>query len=170
MKLSFIGKSSNDVIVNFDPVNSHASTHFEDKPQLKELVAKVIGKLDLQGQEIATHVDMNTAVGTCDVVKVDESDEIVYGMRKNRSEDGLVPFTKTRQGEPCPFVAVHLVPQPDKTYILSSAWIGTFGDDDEPFPNSPDATERSVEFWNKHAFVYGSQEIVAGTETLKRPW
>jgi len=113
---------------------------------------------------------MGSPVGTCDVVKVDASDEIVYGVRKNRDEDGLVPFTKTRRGEPCPYVAVHLVPQPDKTYALLSTWIGTFGGDDEPFPQAPDANERSKDYWDKHAFVYGSQEIVQGTETSECPW
>lgn len=153
----------------YDSINSHAATHFEDTPQLESLVREVISNLDLKGQEVATHIDMGRVVGTCDVVDVDEDDKLVYGMRKNRAEDGLVPFVKGRQGGICQYVAVHLLPQPDKTYLLSSAWVGTF-DDDEPFPNSPDANGRSVEFWNKHAFVYGSQEIVAGTETKIRPW
>lgn len=67
---------------------------------------------------------------------------------------------------------MHLIPQADGTYVLSSAWIGIFGgkNEDEPFPQSPDATNRSIDFWNKRAFVYGSQEIVPGTVTTARPW
>lgn len=116
---------------------------------------------------------MGRVVGTCDVVMVDDSDEIVYAVRKNREDDGPVPFVKNRQGDPCPYVAVHLAPQADGTYILSSAWIGKFGTigvDDEPFPLAKDANERSAAFWDKHAFVYGSQEITPGTETKERPW
>jgi len=113
--------------------------------------------------------DMGRTVGTSDVVEVDESDEIVYGNRKNRDDDGLVPFVKTRQAQPSPFVSVYLVPQPDETYELSSAWIGTYGDD-EPFPGSVYANEKSADYWHHHAFVYGIQEIVEGTETLISPW
>ena len=165
-----LGTTKNGVTVSFDPVHSHAITHFEDTPQLKGLVKEVIKELEIDGRELAGHKDMGRIVGTCDVVGVDETDLIVFGMRKNRQEDGLVPFTKSRQGEPCRDVAFHLLPQSNNTYILSSAWIGTFGEDDEPFPQSPNATERSKDFWNKHAFVYGSQEIIEGTETTGRPW
>ncbi len=170
LQQELIGQSKNGIKVTYDPVHSHAATHIEDTPQLRDLVAEAINSMDLDGKEVATYVDMGRIVGTCDVVDVDETDEIVYGIRKNRGDDGLVPFTKTRMGDPCPYVALQLIPQPDTSYVLTSAWIGTFGDDDEPFPNSPNATDRSVEFWNKHAFVYGSQEIVNGTETINRPW
>jgi hypothetical protein len=170
IRLELIANSKNGIAVFYDPVYSHAATHVEDTPQLKELVSEIIQGLELQGQKIATHIDMGRIVGTTDVVETNDSDEIVYGMRKNRSDDGLVPFTKSREGEPCQYVAVQLEPQQDGSYILASAWIGTFGDDDEPFPQSPDATERSINFWDKHAFVYGSQEIVEGTETQLRPW
>jgi hypothetical protein len=146
------------------------SQHIEDTPELASLVKEVVGTLALSGQELAQHFDLGRVVGTCDVVNVTDSDELVYGIRKNREDDGLVPFVKNRQGDPCPYVAVHLLPQPDKSYILSSAWIGTFGEDDEPFPQSQDANERSVDFWNRHAFVYGSQEIMPSTETANKPW
>lgn len=161
--------SKNGRRVTYDPVHSHAATHLEDTPQLKELVAEVVSRMNLNGEEIKTHVDLGRIVGTCDVVEVDEMDDIVYAMRKNREEDGPVPFTKTREATPCSSVAVHLVPQPDGSYELSSAWIGVF-EEDEPFPGSPDATEKSAEYWRHYAFVRGSQEVIPGTETTERPW
>ena len=169
-RFEVFAESKNGVKVKYDTVNSHAVTHFEDTPHLKELVKEVVSNIILEGQEVASHIDVGRVVGTCDVVDVDETDEIVYGKRKNRDDDGLVPFKKSWQGEPCSKVAVHLLPQTENTYILSSAWIGTFGEDDEPFPESLNANERSVNFWNQHAFVYGSQEITEGTETTARPW
>lgn len=166
----FLCESGNGKQVFFDDTNSHAATHFDDTPQLKDLMCEVLQSMDLETPEIATHVDMGRVVGTCDVVTVSSSDEVVYGMRRNRETDGLVPFVKNRKGDPCSTVALHLIRQPDGEYKLSSAWIGTFGGDDEPFPNAPDATERSLEFWSKHAFIYGSQEILPGTETAVRAW
>lgn len=162
--------SKNGAKVTYDPIDSHAATHFEDTPQLKNLVKELISGLDLSGREIARHYDMGRIVGTCDVVNVGSAEEIVYGVRKNRDDDGLVPFVKNREGDPCPYVAIHLVLQPGGTYMLSSAWIGTFDGDDEPFPLAKDANERSVDFWSRHAFIYGSQEILAGTETNICPW
>ncbi len=155
-----LGVSKNGVKVTYDAVNSHAATHLEDTPQLKSLVREVVESMELNGQEIKTHVDMGRIVGTCDVVDVNETDDIIYGVRKNRWDDGLVPFTKTREAEPCRHVAIQLVPQEDGTYELSSAWIGTFDeDDDEPFPQSPNATKRSAEYWNCHAFVWGAKKF-----------
>jgi hypothetical protein len=170
-KLKFIGKSHNGVSVAYEPIYSHAATHFEDTPQLEKLVAEVIKDLNLTGESVTKHFDMGRIIGTCDVVDVDESDEIVYGQRKNRASDGLVPFTKSRKGSPCQYVAVQLLPQSKDLYILASAWIGTFDPkEDQPFPNSPDATSESISYWDTHAFVYGSQEIVPGTQTPIRPW
>lgn len=164
-----IGKSKNGVDVLYDPVYSHAATHIEDKPNLQELVVEILNTLELNGQEVKRYFDMGRAVGTSDVVEVDDTDTLVYGTRKNRVNDGLVPFVKTREPQPCPYVTVHLVPRAGH-YVLLSTWIGTVGNDDEPFPQAPDATPRSAEFWSKRAFVYGSQEIIAGTETSERPW
>lgn len=78
----FIGKSKNKVTVTYDPVNSHAATHIKDASQLKDLVAEAIANMELSGQEVATHVDMGRPVGVCDVVHVDETDEIVYASEK----------------------------------------------------------------------------------------
>lgn len=66
-------------------------------------------------------MDMGRIIGTHDVVEVDNTDEVIYGVRKNRHDDGLVPFTKSRSAEPCRYVALQLVPQKDDTYELSSA-------------------------------------------------
>ncbi len=165
-----LGSSKNGVKVTYDPVHSHAATHLQDTAQLKSLVVEVIGGMDLNGQVVARHVDMGRIVGTSDVVDVDETDKIIYAVRKNRQDDGLVPFTKTRKAQPCQYVTVQLVPQADGSYKLSSAWIGTFDEDDEPFPQSSRATKRSVEYWQRFAFVWGSQEIVPGTETANHPW
>jgi hypothetical protein len=170
IKYVSLATSKNGVTVVYNPVHSHAATHLEDTPQLESLIIELISTLELKGQKIATYFDMGRVVGTCDVVTIDVDDVVVYGIRKNREDDGLVPFTKSRPGEPCPYVAVQLEPIDGNAYELTSAWIGTFSDDDEPFPLSKHATKNSVQFWNQRAFVYGSQEIIEGTETTEKPW
>lgn len=170
MAREFLCRSANGREVFFDTVDSHAVMHFDGKPELRGLVCEVLGGMELVKPEIASHFDLGRVIGTSDVVTVDEGDEIVYGVRRNCERDGLVPFVKGRNGESCRTVALHVVRQPDESYMLSSAWIGEFGGDDEPFPQAPDATERSIDYWDHHAFVYGSQEMIAGTETTQRPW
>ncbi len=166
----FLCKSKNNVTVTYDPVDSNAATHLEDTPQLKELVIQVVTNMVLDVDKIKTYVDMGKTVGTCDVVDVDDTDEILYAARKNRMDDGLVPFTTTRPAATCQYVTVVLEKQPNESYELSSAWIGVLDEDDEPFPGSADATEDSISFWSKRAFVWGSQEIIPGTETTAYPW
>jgi hypothetical protein len=163
--------SKNGSRVVYDPIGSHAATHIDDTPQLKSLLVEAISKMSLEDDEIKTHVDMGRTIGVCNVVKVNEDDILMYGVRKNRVDDGLVPFIKNRKGDDCSTVAMHLVRQANSDYFLSSAWIGVFDEEnDEPFPQSATATSNSISFWNKHAFVYGSQEIIAGTETEHYPW
>lgn len=166
-----IGTSKNGLKVVYDPIHSHAATHLEDTPGLAELVAEAISHIDLTGQSVATTIDMQRIVGTEDVIETKPEDEIVYGARKNRIDEGLVPFVKQREGKPSSSIAIQLHPVDDGTYELLSAWVGKFDlENDEPFPQSANATDQSAEFWNEHAFVYGSQEIIAGTETDVRPW
>ncbi len=169
--LEFLCQSKNGLDVVYDPVYSHAATHFEDTPQLKTLVIEVLTNMILKGEKIGTFVNLGRIVGTCDVVEVDDIDEIVYGVRKNRTEEGHVPFTKTRKAKPSSSVAVQLKRLNSTTYELASAWVGTYGEDeDEPFPQAPDANERSKDFWSKHAFIWGSQEIQPGTLLKDCPW
>lgn len=166
--LKLLAKSANNQEVLYDPVGSHVATHFDDTPGLKSLVQELIASINLGG-EVARHFDMGRVIGLCDVVSVGPQDDLVYGMRRNREEDGLVPFVKNREGEPTQNLAIHIILKSPHGYVLSSAWIGTFGDD-EPFPQSPEATPGSIEYWSQHAFIYGSQEIIEGTETTAKPW
>lgn len=168
--LELLATNNTGSTIYYDSVNSHAATHFKDAPELKDLVKGILMELELHNQEFVGHIDMKQVVGTMDVVETDDTDEIIYAIRENRGNDGLVPFTKSRKGNPCQYVSLHLIPKGEHSYELSSAWIGTFSKDDAPFPESPRANEHSINFWSRHAFVYGSQEIIPGTETTVRPW
>ena len=164
----FLCKSHNGAVITYDPENPHLSTHLADTPDLKDLVIEAINKLNLDSNLFAGDVDMGRNVGSCDVIGVTDTDKIVYGIRKNRFDDGLVPFVKNREGDSSSYVSIYLMPKGDETYELGSAWIGTF--DDEPFPLSKLANDKSKEYWNKNAFAYGSQEIEPGTESNICPW
>lgn len=161
-------KSANDKKVVFDPVNSHTATHFKDAPKLRGLVEQLLSEMVLVGDLIAKNVDMGEIIGSSDVVEIDGSDEVVYAMRKSREDQGYVPFTKSRSPQPSQLVSIYLVRKESDTYELLSAWIGEF--ESPAFPQMPNATANSIPYWEAHAFVWGSQKIIPGTEITNRPW
>ena len=160
--------SKNKKRIYYDSVSSHASTHFADTPNLRELVIEVLEIRDINTDNLEFDVDMGRTIGTSDVVETDDSDEIVYAFRKKRRDQGYVPFTKSRPAQPDSYVSISLLANPDDTYQLSSAWIGTWVD--PPFPQQPNATADSVPYWSAHAFVWGSQEIEPNSEIKNCPW
>lgn len=160
--------SANGMNIVFDPVNSHTATHFNSAPNLKDVVTSLLPTLVLQDDIIGMDVNLDKYVGESDVVEVDESDEIVYAMRSLREDQGYVPFTKSRTSQPTRYVSIYLVRQSEDTYELSSAWFGRF--ESPMFPQMGNATPESIPYWSKHAFVWGSQEIIPGTELSERPW
>lgn len=167
-RLKTLCKSANNKTIVYDPINSHTATHFHDAPSLRELVQEYLRSIDLDGKLIAKDVDMGKAIGKSDVVATDKSDEIIYAMRKNREDQGYVPFTKSRQSQPSSLLSVYLERIDENTYELSSTWIGEF--ESPMFPQMGNATDESIPYWTNHAFAWGSQEIIDGTETNNCPW
>lgn len=170
MNRELLATSANGRKVYYRNPHSHAALHFQDTPGLREAAAEAVRGMTLTEKDLGTQVDLGRIVGACDVVSTTPDDEIIYGVRNQRFQDGLVPFVKHRQGDPTSSVALHLVLQEDGSYDLSSSWFGVYDGDDEPFPQAPEATPRSVSYWDSHAFVYGSQAIEPGTETTEKPW
>lgn len=101
-----------------------------------------------------------------DVVEVTPDDEIIYAKRKNRDE--YIPFVKMRKQQPSSYVSLALKRLDNGNYELQSAWIGEF--ESPPFPEKIDATVESMPFWDKHAFVWGTQSVQEYTITMQCPW
>lgn len=164
--LEFLCNSKNGRQVVYDPIHSHATTHFNDAPQLKDVVIEIISAKELHNEKYEFDTDMGRIIGNKDVVNVHETDELLYAKRKNRDE--FVPFVKNRNPQPTSLVSMGLVLQEDESYLLTSAWFGEF--ESPPFPGEAIATPESVPFWNKHAFVWGSQGVQDDTVTSICPW
>lgn len=165
---TFLATSANGKRIYYDDTDSHTATHFEDTPQLRELTARVLATKVLEGASVTYDEDMGEPIGLCQVVATDSSDEIVYAMRKNRRDQGYVPFTKSRPAEPSTHLSMFLAEKSQTDYELLSAWIGEL--ESPPFPNMANATPESIPYWSKWAFVWGSQEIIPGSETTDYPW
>lgn len=161
----FFARSKNGIEILYDPINSHASTHFADTPQIFPYVKSILEDTDVTGDNMEFDVDTEVILGMSDLVVTDASDEVVYAIRKNR--DRHMRFTKSRKSEPSSMIAISLKKLSDGRYELYSAWLGP---QTPPTPNSPFANKESRPFWSTHALVWGNQEIQPGTETDKCPW
>lgn len=163
-----LGNSLNGLSVLYHPTRSHTATHFNSAPHLKEVVISLLPTLELLDDVVGLDLDMDKVVGESDVVETDGLDEIVFAMRTQREDQGYVPFTKSRTSQPTNYVSIFLVRLNEDTYELSSAWFGRF--ESPMFPQMDNATEESIPYWSRHAFVWGSQEIIPGTERSDCPW
>jgi hypothetical protein len=162
----FLARSRNAKDVYFDPVASHAATHFADTEHLKQLVIQIIQAEILDEPVLLFHRDMGRIVGMSDLVVNDPSDTIMYAKRKNR--DTYTSFNMSKAAQPSSLVSVGFVLQQDGNYELTSAWVG---DADAPaFPGDQKATESSKEYWTSHSLAWGNQAIVADSLTDQCPW
>ena len=160
--------SANGKRIVFDPINSHAAFHFNDTPKLRMLTKELLEGTDLVGKLIAKDVDMGRIIGTSNVVDTDKSDDIVYALRKNREEQGYVPFTKSKSPKLSSLISVYLIKKETINYELLSVWVGSYKS--PPFPQMENFTDESIPYWSNHAFAWGSQEIIPDNILLECPW
>lgn len=161
-----IGKSKNGITVWFDPIHSHAATHMQDTPHLKDLVAEILQDTELTEDLVEFEKDMGRVVGKTDFVENDPNDEIMYAKRQNR--DVYTPFNKSKIAKPYSGVSVSFAREDDGTYSLRSAWVGPCNS--PPFPGDPTETAESIPFWTKYSLVWGNQAVQEDTITSKCPW
>ena len=166
--MEYLCISANGKRVVYDPDNSHTSTHFKDAPGLKSLAVELLSNKTLGGDLAAEDVDMGRIIGSSDVVEVNDNDEIVYAMRVKREDQGFVPFVKNRKPQPTSKISIYLLQIDEDTYGLSSAWIGEY--ESPMLPQMENATSESIPYWEKHAFIWRSQEIIEGSVLKKCPW
>lgn len=161
----FFARSKNGINVTYNPVHSHASTHFADTPQIIPYVKQILENTAITGENMEFDIDTGVILGMSDLVETDENDDIVYAIRKNR--DRHMRFTKSQKPRPSSMIAISLKRLDDATYDLFSAWLGP---QTPPIPNSPLANRESRPFWAEHALVWGNQEVQLDTETIVCPW
>ena len=145
-----------------------------DRPQshlhesVLQILKEALSRVHLSGEQFSLQrVDFEEVVGETVCVVTSDKDEVIFAQRPKRF--GLSRFVKNRTPEPCSSVCMILKRAEDQvnTYVLITAFIGVCP---EPEPWDRNATEKSIEFWSSHALVWGSEEVVPGTETTECPW
>lgn len=144
----------------YDRYNSHI--HASVKGILPEALAKIAGGRRFLVQEL----DFGRVIGESSCVPTGWRDTIVYALRPKRQ--GMTRFVKNRQPEPCSTAVVILKRDNyESYYVLITAFIGH---ESGPEPWDPRATKEDRKFWENHALVWGSEEVISGTETAVCPW
>lgn len=132
---------------------------------IDEILQEITGQIECNGRSfIQEEIKFDREVGKCILVEVDESDEIVYAIRKGRS--GHTKFVIGREPELCKSVAI-ILKKIESGYIIVTSFIGRLS---VPEPWDEKATAKSLEFWKSHALIYGHEEIIDESVTKICPW
>lgn len=133
----------------------------------RELLREALARINLQAVGFAQClVDFGRFVGLSTCVRTDDRDTIVYAQRERRR--GLTRFVKHRRPLSCSTIMVILKQTADpNTWVLITAFIGGHA---EPEPWDMKATSLSHDFWASHALIWGSEPVLAGSETTTCPW
>lgn len=159
-----LAKTKNGIEVYVDMEHSHASTHFAHHPKLIDAVKAIIPLLEVNDPSIRVDREMDEEIGTTDLVETTEQDEVVYAKRPLRTQYSR--FVKGRVPAPTKWITLDLRKNSD-VYDVYTAFVGRAT---PSFPGGDFLPEQSKDFWARHALVWGSQEVIPGTETTECPW
>lgn len=159
-------RSHDGVAVTYDPVESHAATHFGETPGLLEATVVALGRMTIAGGPRVTTTDVGYIVGASDLVPIRAGDVIVYGKRVHREVFSV--FNRSRDPWPCSLVTTVLEEQgEDGARLLRTAWVGRAA---PPFPGDLCQSSESLGFWSRYALAWENQRIQPGTVTTVCPW
>lgn len=151
-------------------LNSGEQVIIENNHLQKEVIDMLhlaLGKIDALGRQyIREEVAFSKTIGKDHCVATRTKDKVLYAKRLGKS--GPSRFVKNREPEDTNKFSVVLKQAPGyRQYVLVSAFFGRM--------TPPEVWDRYVfpesrRFWLTHAFIWGSEETHAGTETIFCPW
>ena len=156
-------------LVSGEIVVDRKDSHISDHPTVFPLLGETLSEIHSGGREsFCEEVRFGHIIGETICVTTSSGDEIIFAQRPNRR--GLTRFVKNRQPEATSSVVACFMTNDGMggAYLLTTAFVGSRAPA-EPWDKEW-ADEKSVQFWNSHALIWGHGEIVEGTETTKCPW
>jgi hypothetical protein len=160
-----LGYSADVKPVYLHEKSTHAKTHIAHHPKLLQVVKDNLGMITLDANMTRLELTASEIIGTCDLVETDLDDEIVYAIRAGRTTYSR--FAKDREPVPTSSFVVDIRIGDNTNYYLYTTYVGKLA---PSFPGGDFMPEQSKTFWNNHALVYGTQELIPGTETTTCPW
>jgi hypothetical protein len=163
----FLGYSANGIAVHLNEKSTHAKTHLAHHPKLLTAVKRCLKEIKLDADIVRLEITADDEIGTCDLVETGPDDDIIYAIRVGRTTYSR--FAKHRQSSPTSSFVVDIRrdSNTNNNYHLYTTFVGGLV---PSFPGGDFMPDQSIEFWNNHALVYGTQEIIPHTETTICPW
>ncbi len=147
------------VLSSGERVYDRKISHLVDNQDLYKYLEIALEKINPNEREfIVESVSFETPIGVSICVETELDDEILYAQRPNRS--GLTRFVKNKIPKPTSDITIVLKKVED-VWIVITAYIGPKA---EKEPWDPLADEESIKFWETHALVWGSTDVISGTE------
>ncbi|HEY4963903.1 MAG TPA: hypothetical protein VIH90_04370 [Candidatus Saccharimonadales bacterium] len=151
-KLQLVTTMRNKTPVYVNLLDSHASTHIKNHPELLDYARTFLKNQEFHEPEIAVQHNVGQTVGLCDVVETTNADDIIYAKRINRV--AYTRFVKNREPVLTNLITMVLRKNTkDGAYELWSIWIGPKV---PPFPGDDRESPASLTFWDSHALVWGN--------------
>lgn len=145
-------------------VHDRSPSHIHDgvRPYLGEILASINSR---RRHTITQTVEYDRPVGVTSCVATRPDDTIIFARRKGRR--GVSRFVKNRRAEPTRHVSVVLRRTDRGDYQIMTAHFG------RPAPREPwsdgSSSRMARDFWQRHAFAWGAEPIVRGTESYRPP-
>lgn len=161
-KVSFQGPRQKQfgVLGSGEKVYDRPKSHLTGDQNLNNYLHIALEKIVSKGRDfIIETVKFEDEIGQTICVEASSSDEIVYAQRPGRM--GLTRFVKNREAVNTSEISMVLKKVPDGWIIITAF----FGSKPEKEPWDPLADSKSIKFWETHALVWGSADVVPGTET-----
>lgn len=166
-----LGRPSQPVwlLASGEAVVDRAQSHLHG--DVARLLPEVFAQVNSEGRQfINQEVDLGREVGKTVCVATRPWDRIVFAQRHGRQ--GLTRFVIGRESEPCSSVVVIMKKREEGGgFVLLTAFVGQQA---QPEPWNTTAGNfslaKSLEFWNSHALIWGSEPVIPGTETDEKPW
>lgn len=108
--------------------------------------------------------EFEVEIGYTTCVTIHPEDELCYAVRHGRR--GHSQFVRDRAPEPTRKLAL-ILRKKGRYYEIVTAFKGALA---EPEPWDFQANARALNFWKKHALIWGSEPVVEGTLRTTCPW
>ena len=134
--------------------------HLHNNETVEKYLPLALEMIDSESRGfIVETVNFGEEIGVSNCVETTPDDEIIYAVRPKRR--GPTRFVKNREGEPTSEFTV-ILKKVDEGYIVITAFPGPKA---EREPWDPMAGDEANEYWSNHAIVWGTEEVLPGSES-----
>lgn len=159
-----IARTSNNIPVYINLIQSDAAKRIAQQPRLLGLAAEVVQKKSLPARTAIIEHNLGRTIGYTFIVPTTDASSVFYACILH--DTVYTRFVKNAAPLATSFVTLSLHYNPQGFFEVQDVWVGRVV---PPRPGSPDATDQSLTYWAQHAFVFDKQPLQIKTLTKETP-